>query len=223
MDKKMLSIFLVLFLMSSCASVTTERHKSAAAGEVEEIKFPEYLGEPLNIQIINFTIPAETIEKYPELNDRKVGWGMCNRIIDIFYETGQFSFIEEKDAVRKKILDNWKLKASGITVDDEDFEAGLLEAPDYFVYAEVYDFAVRQNETVIAGASEKEKTTIIGIQLRLLDTETGKFIPASGIGEASSVSASIWMNPKLDFDQSTVGLSTERAVRSAVFKLLKRI
>ncbi len=223
MKRNIVILLIILPVLSGCASVTTEAHKDAAGASVEKISFPPYSGEPLDVQIVEFSIPAETLTRYPELNDQRVGWGMCSRIIDICYESGRFSFIEEKESMRDKILENWKMKASGITIDEDDFEIGTLQTPDYFIYAEIYDFAIRQNEKVVAGAAEEEKTTIIGIQLRLLDSESGKFIPASGIGEASSFSQSIWMNADLPFDQSTVGLSTERAVRAAVLKLIERI
>lgn len=220
--KRIFYVF-VIFLVLGCASVKTEGHKSAMSSEAEDIIFPEYTGERSKVQVISLSIPASILEQYPELQDNRVGWGIYNRIVDTFYETKRFEFIEEKDAVKKSIMDNWKLKASGITMDDEDFEIGNLKTPDYFIYAEIFDFAVRQNEKVVGIASEEEKTTIVGVQLRLVDGESGTFIPASGIGEASSVSSAIWISVDNSFDESTVGLATERAIRGATLKLLKRL
>lgn len=223
LTKKTVFIFLLLLFVLSCGTVKTEGHQSAMSRDAEEIIFPSYDGDKAKVQVINLSIPVEILELYPELQDNRVGWGIYNRVVDTFYETKRFMFIEEKSEVKTKIFENWKLKASGITLDDEDFEIGNLQTPDYFIYVEIFDFSVRQNEAVVGIAAEEEKTTILGIQLRLVNAEDGTFIPASGIGEASSTSTTIWLNNDLEFDKSTVGLATERAVRSAVLKLLKRI
>ena len=37
--------------------------------------------------------------KYPELADKRVGWGLSNRIVEGFYDTRRFEFVEEKEAI----------------------------------------------------------------------------------------------------------------------------
>lgn len=214
---------LLTLLVLGCATVSTEQHSAAVSKEIERIEFPPFEGEKKQVTVVELSIPQELLELYPELADNRVGWGIYNRIVDTFYETGRFEFIEDKSEVKKKIFENWKLKASGITMDDDDFEIGNLKTPDYFIYAEIFEFAVRQDEKVRGVSSDEAKTTIVGVQLRIVDAESGTFIPASGIGEVTTTIQSIFMNADADFDQSTVGLATDRAVRSAVLKLIKRM
>jgi hypothetical protein len=212
-------LFGLSLLLSSCGTLATE--KSAGLDTPIE-PFPFYAGTRSRVQVIQLGIPDDIVRKYPELAEKRVGWGMYERIIDTFYETGRFALIEEKADIQDRILKQWELSLSGLVINDQIPAEQGLAAPEYLVYAEVYEFSTSDAEAVLGLAAQKDRSTIVGIQLRLVRVADGSYVPASGMGEAATVSAGVWA-PGLDFDQSTVGIATERAVHQAVASLLKRM
>ncbi len=225
MKSLLLNFFLASLLpvIISCATVSTERvqAKSETADLIEP--FPPYEGPKSRVQVVRFGIPEDIAQKYSELADKRVGWGLSNRIVEGFYDTGRFEFVEEKETMLNRIVEQWKLTQAGIYAEEQPLEAGGLKAPQYLVYAEVYEFSVSHAEVLAGVAMEKTNTTIIGIQIRMVDVATGEYIPASGIGEAKSTAASVWVRADLPFDQSTVGIASQRAVNVALRNLLKRL
>jgi len=209
--------------LGSCATLSTETYESNFEQADITEPFPPYEGEKARIQVIRFEIPRDVVEKYPELADKQVGFGLTNRLIDTFYESRRFTFVEEKEEVLQKILDQWKLSLSGIVVEDQQITGEGLSVPQYLVYAEIYEFTVRYGEKIVGLAQEKTGTTLIGVQLRVVEVASGEYTPASGLGEASSSAESVWVSPSLPFDRSTVGLATEKAVRKAVRNLVIRL
>ncbi len=217
-------VLLTSVMLFSCATVTTEKSKSVTPAAEATKPYPEYSGKKRPVQVLRFGIPKEIAEKYPELADKRVGWGLYNRLIDNFYETKQFEFIEEKEEIRSRVMDQWALSQSGIVVEEKQIdESQGLSLPEYLIYAEVFDFAVGKEEKISGISMEQKSTTQIGIQLRLVSVATGEFIPASGSGDATTTAKSVWIETDAEFNQSTVGIATDKAIRAAVLKLLERI
>jgi curli biogenesis system outer membrane secretion channel CsgG len=207
----------------SCATVSTERVQADYETADLTKPFPRYDGPKSRVQVVRFGIPEDLVKKYPELTEKRVGWGLSNRIVEGFFDTGRFEFVEEKETILNRIVEQWKLSQAGIYAEEKPIDAGGLTAPQYLVYAEVYDFAVSYSEVLVGVAMEKTNTTIIGIQIRMVEVATGKYTPASGTGEAKSKAASVWVNPNLPFDQTTVGLASQKAVNVALRNLLERL
>ncbi len=217
------SLVLATVVLASCATVSTEREAQPFETANLDRPYPLYEGPRSRVQVIRFGIPEEIARRYQELEDRRVGFGLSNRLVENFFDTGRFEFVEEKEAMLARMADQWRLRKGGIYVEDEPMEEEGLKAPDYLIYAEVYDFAVSTAEKVNGVKTEKESTTIVGIQIRLVDVDTGEYIPASGRGEAVSSASSVWVNRDLPFDQSTVGLASQRAINIAVHNLIDRL
>jgi curli biogenesis system outer membrane secretion channel CsgG len=219
------SVFACVLLFSSCASVSTEKSAAALQGQVAQSEaYPAYSGEKKRVQIIRFGVPQEIAKQYPELAEKRIGWGLYNAVIDEFAESKRFEFVEEKDSIRMKIMQNWALSQSGIAAEEQKIdEKSGLSLPQYLVYAEVFDFSVSTSEKITGVAMEKVNTTQIGIQLRLVDVSNGQYTPSSGTGEASTTAKTVWLLADQQFDQSTVGLATGRAAHVAVLSLVKKI
>jgi curli biogenesis system outer membrane secretion channel CsgG len=213
-----------MLLMLSCATVSTEKSAQLKQdNKLQNESYPEYTGEKKRVQIIRFGIPPEITAQYPELAEKRVGWGLYNVIIDEFYDSKRFTFIEEKEAIQEKIMQNWALSQSGIVVEEQQVDQSHgLSLPQYLVYAEIVDFSVRTKEVVVGVAMQKENATQIGVQLRIVDVSTGEYIPGSGMGEATTTARTVWIQPDQQFDQSTVGLATKRAVHAAVLSMIKK-
>jgi len=207
----------ILFL--SCATVSSEKDPRI------EAPLPEYAtfeGVPRRVQIVRFEIPSDIVSRYPELAEKRVGFGLYNRLIDEFSESGRFSFIEEKDEMIGRVVAQWELSDSGLVSEETAIKSGGVDAPEYLAYAEIFEFSVGTDEKIAGIRSEKATRTVIGVQIRLVDVGSGTYIPASGLAEAVSRSEGVWA-PSLPFDQTTVGVATRKAVRSAVLSLTAKI
>ena len=98
--KKLIALMMIIpFMMTACAaqSCKTKVQSKIASYEAEktldDIKW--YDGETEGIQLIQISIPQNIINQYPELCDKRVGFGVTNRIIEVLEEAGRFYFVEE--------------------------------------------------------------------------------------------------------------------------------
>lgn len=217
---------LAILVAVGCASVKTE---STAYGNepeqkaAEEPAYPEYDGPRKLVQVIRFGIPNDVLEKYEELADKKVGWGLCNRIVDELYDTDRFDYIEEKDEFLKRVLEQWTAEEAGILMKDETRQR-QAKSPDYLVYAEVYDFGVSNQERIIGLKKRDATVTKMGVQIRFVDTKTMQYTPASEAGESvREKGRSVFAGVDDNFDETQVGMAAEQAIRNALVKVLKRM
>ena len=160
---------------------------------------------------------------FPELRDKRVGLGVSNRIVENFEVTGRFSYAEEKEAIVSQMLDAWETELEGMSNGKTKLSMEGIAVPKYIVYAEIYDFAVSYGENYNKGKVEKTNTTIIGIQIRMVNVDNSQYIVASGQGTATQVGEGMFKNPQMGFDQSTVGIATQRALEVATMNLIKRM
>jgi len=223
----LLTLSFLIAVFAGCASVSTERPASvidqSQTATSTGFSFPPYSGPKTRIQVVRFEIPADVTTKYPELADKRVGWGLCNRIVEGFYQTNRFEFIEEKEEILNRMMDQWKLSQSGIVTEETAVEPGSLKAPQYLVYAEVFDFGISHSEEVAGLRVEEVNTTVIGVQIRMVNVATGEFVPASATGEARTKGVGVWASVNLDFDQTTVGMASQDAVNKAIIALINRL
>ena len=227
--KHLFNIFVLMFLLV-CAtsqveaqSAKTKVQSKIASYEAEktldDIKW--YDGEPEGIQLIQISIPQNIINQYPELRDKRVGFGMTNRIIEVLEEAGRFYFVEEKDEVINKIVQEWERSVDGLL--EEELNVGKFATTKWFAYAEVYDFAVSNQEGIKRRKAKITNTTMVGIQVRLVNVETGRYITGSGLGTSAKEGEGVLKNLDMSFDQSTVSFATTGAVITAVANVLRRL
>jgi curli biogenesis system outer membrane secretion channel CsgG len=217
-----LNVVAFVTLMAGCAATTTTTIKETKNDA--EIKPAAYNGPKTRLQVVQFDLPQKTLAAYPELAEKRVGWGLNNQLVDAFYDAGRFEFVEEKDEIINRMMKTWALSQSGVVSDSTAIKEGGLKAPRYLVYAEVFDFSVSTGEMVVGLAARQDKITRIGIQIRLVDVASGQYIPSSGIGEVTvEKNAVIFSADQKGFDQSTVGKASKLAINTAVNQLLRRL
>jgi len=227
--KHLFNIFVLMFLLV-CAtsqveaqSAKTKVQSKIASYEAEktldDIKW--YDGEPEGIQLIQISIPQNIINQYPELRDKRVGFGMTNRIIEVLEEAGRFYLVEEKYEVINKIVQEWERSVDGLL--EEELNVGKFATTKWFAYAEVYDFAVSNQEEIKRRKAKITNTTMVGIQVRLVNVETGRYITGSGLGTSAKEGEGVLKNLDMSFDQSTVSFATTGAVITAVANVLRRL
>jgi curli biogenesis system outer membrane secretion channel CsgG len=228
---RQLICFVVIGLWGwGCAS-SVGPHGTAqpASPEVESVTFPPYGGPKRNIQVVQINIPADDIKRYPELGERRVGFGLSNILVETLFDTGRFTFLEDKEQILRRLVELWELTEDGILVKNPVAPDTALQAPDLLIYAEVFDF-VACSPVERIGLVNKNLTcvTSVGVQVRIANTASGEYIPGSTDPLSPegkyvhTVSLSLFGDTRLAFDQSAVGKATLKATQYAVLKALQR-
>ena len=227
--KHILSLFITMFLLGcATSSVEAQSGKTKVQSKIASYEAEKTLddikwfdGEPEGIQLIQIKVSENILNAYPELRDKRVGFGMTNRIIEVLEEAGRFYFVEEKDEVINKMVKEWERSVSGLL--EEELNVGKFATTKWFAYAEIYDFTVSNQEEIKRRKAKITNTTMVGIQVRLVNVETGKYITGSGLGTSAKEGEGVLKNLDMSFDQSTVSFATTGAVITAVANVLRRL
>lgn len=219
-----IAMLLVGGLVTGCKSSVATQQYEASFEKAEALEtLPQYTGEKQVIQLASLNVNKELWEMFPELREKRVGLGVTNRIIENFETTGRFKYAEEKDAIQNQMLNTWEKEIEGLGNGETKLALEGFLLPKYIVYAEIYDFSVSYGETYDKGKLNKTNTTIIGIQIRLVNVDNSQYIVASGQGTSTQVGEGYFKNPNMSFDQSTVGIATQRALEKATYNLIGRM
>jgi hypothetical protein len=194
-----------------------------------QISFPPYQGPKHRVQVVQIHIPADDLKNYPELAEKRVGFGLSNILVETLYETHRFTFLEEKEQVLKRLVELWELSQDGILVKNPTAPETALQHPDYLVYAEIFDFAPCSHvDKITLLGKQLTCVTSVGVQVRIESTATGEYIPGSTDPLAPegkyvhTVNVPLFGDARLAFDQSAIGKATLKATRYAVLKALQR-
>ena len=211
-------------MATSCKSSVGVQQYTAEFEKAEALNsLPIYTGERQIVQLSKLNVNKELWDMFPELRDKRVGMGVSNRIIENFEQTGRFAYAEEKEAIQNQMLDAWETELNGLSNGKTQLSMEGISLPKYIVYAEIYDFSVSYAETYDKGKSNKTNTTIVGIQIRMVNVDNSQYIVASGQGTSTQVGEGFFKNPQMGFDGSTVGVATQRALEVATVNLIKRM
>jgi hypothetical protein len=211
-------------MATSCKSSVGVQQYTAEFEKAEALNtLPIYTGERQIVQLSKLNVNKELWDMFPELRDKRVGMGVSNRIIENFEQTGRFAYAEEKEAIQNQMLDAWETELNGLSNGKTQLSMEGISLPKYIVYAEIYDFSVSYAETYDKGKLNKTNTTIVGIQIRMVNVDNSQYIVASGQGTSTQVGEGFFKNPQMGFDGSTVGVATQRALEVATVNLIKRM
>jgi hypothetical protein len=179
------------------------------------------------IQILQIGINDDVYAMYPELKDKRVGLGVTNIVLEYLESTDRFQFTEDKEEIKQRMIKQQKASDAGVSSNTIQVKGNIILAK-YFVYIEVYDFSVSEDEDIQASGIEVKQKTTLGLQVRFVDAETGEIITGSGSGEAITVKKASLLDGVDDvkFNQSTIGISTKKSLETAssrvVSKLIKK-
>lgn len=227
---KKLILILICALSFSCraqiGSVKTESYQSefekkqsmdVVSDYNDSLKYP--------IQILKIGINEELYEMYPELKDKRVGLGVANMVLEFLDMTNRFVFTEDKLEIKERMITQFKASAKGFTENVIDGK-GKIKLAKYFVYIEVYDFSVSEDEQVkMTDGSKTTQTTRLGLQVRFVDAESGELFTGSGLGEASTVKTASILDDVTDikFNQSTIGITTKKALETGSSRIISKM
>lgn len=179
------------------------------------------------VQLLKIGFTEELYEMYPELKDKRVGLGVTNIVIEYLEMTNRFVFTEDKLEIKERMISQFKASDKGFTENKMDGR-GKIKLAKYFVYIEVYDFSVSEDEVVRTnGQSKTTQTTRLGMQVKFVDAETGEVLVGSGLGEASTVKTVSILDgiddSAVKFNQSTIGITTKKALETACSRIVTRM
>lgn len=231
MLKNLILIPLFLIGTTTLAQVigktSTENYQAEFEKAASIYSIPEYNGDPVPVALLSIGISDEVLSQYPELGDYRVGLGLANIVVAFMDETFRFEFVETKDEIKDRMINQMKASDKGISANKIEVKGNIVLAK-YFGYVEVYDFSISEDETVnLKDGVKNTLVTRLGLQLKLVDAETGLYMTGSGLGMATTTREMTLLNDanleEVAFNQSSIGTSTKKALETAVAKVVKRM
>lgn len=213
--------------LSQIGSVKTESYQASFEKTQSIDSVSNYTDTiQIPIQLLKIGINEELYELYPELKDKRVGLGVTNIVIEYLEYTGRFVFTEEKEEIKQRMIAQDKASDKGVSSNKIEVKGNVVLAK-YFVYIEVYDFSVSEDEVVkVNGEQKTTQTTRLGLQIKFVDAETSEVLVGSGLGEASTIKTESILDGVEDgvkFNQSTIGITTKKALETASSRVVTRM
>jgi hypothetical protein len=220
MKKSLGNIFLTILLVG-CGTMKTTTEKDVI--ETKDISTVSNYTDSIKktVQVVNVDM-TKVLALYPDLQEKNVGLGFAESVLDYLDETNRFIFTEEKAEIKERMVTQFKASKKGVFEEPIDGK-GKIKAAQYFVYVTVADFAVDEDETVMKGKSTVVVTTFIRLQVRFVDAKTGQIYIGSGEGESQKIGESFLKNLDMKFSQSTVGKATRKSLETATTKVIENL
>jgi curli biogenesis system outer membrane secretion channel CsgG len=214
--------------IAQVGTIKTEQYVAEFEKKQSIDALPEYTDTiQIPIQILKIGINEDLYEMYPELKDKRVGLGVTNIVLEYLEYTNRFVFTEDKLEIKERMVQQFKASDKGFTENKVDGR-GKIKLAKYFVYIEVYDFSVSEDEVIkINGESKTTQVTRLGLQVRFVDAETGEILMGSGLGEATTIKTVSILDgvddTEIKFNQSTIGITTKKALETASSRIVSRM
>jgi len=224
---KYLFMFLPFVVFAQIGKTVTEDYVADFESRASIWSVPEYNGDPTTVALLNIGVSEEVLSQYPELGDYRVGLGLTNITIAFLDETFRFEFVETKEEIKDRMVTQYKASQKGFTANQINI-VGKITLAKYFCYIEVYDFSISEDETVrLKDGITNKLVTRLGLQVKMVDAETGLYMTGSGLGKATTTRELTLINDEnleeVQFNQSSIGTSTKKALETAVAKVVKRM
>jgi hypothetical protein len=226
--------YLIVFLLGLnvafgqvIGKTTTEDYTAGFESKESIWSVPEYNGDPVTVALLNIGVSDEVLSQYPELGDYRVGLGLTNITVAFLDETFRFEFVETKDEIKDRMVTQYKASQKGFTANQIDIKGKIMLAK-YFCYIEVYDFSISEDESIsLKDGVKSNLVTRLGLQVKMVDAETGLYMTGSGLGKATTTREMTLLNDEnleeIKFNQSSIGTSTKKALETGVAKVVKRM
>lgn len=221
-------LFLITSLCIAQGSIKTEQYQASFEKSKSIDSIPDYNDTiKIPIQLLKIGINEELYAMYPELKDKRVGLGVTNIVLEFLEMTNRFVFTEDKLEIKERMINEFKASAKGFTENKIDGK-GKIKLAKYFVYIEVYDFSVSDDEIVkLNGQSKTTQVTRLGLQVKFVDAETGTILVGSGLGEAKTIKTASILDgvddSEIKFNQSTIGITTKKSLETAAARIVTRM
>ena len=221
MVKNILTILVVIFLVSCGSMKTTTDDEPVVSKDISSVSgYTDSIKKTVQVVSVDMT---KVLSLYPALQEKNVGLGFAESVLDYLDETNRFVFTEEKAEIKERMVTQFKASKKGVF--DEPIDGkGKIKPAHYFVYVTVADFAVDEDEQVEGLKSKVAVTTFIRLQVRFVDAKTGQIYIGSGEGESQKVGESFLKSlDDMKFSQSTVGKATRKSLETACTNVIQNL
>jgi hypothetical protein len=226
-------LFALLFFVTASTfaqvvgKTSTEDYQAEFEKQASLYSIPEYFGDPVPVALLDVGLTDDILLQYPELGDYRVGLGLTNITVAFLDETFRFEFVETKEEIKDRMVVQFKASQKGFTANEIEIR-GKITLAQYFAYVEIYDFSISEDETInLKDGVKNTLVTRLGLQVKMVDAQTGLYMTGSGLGLATTTREVTLLNDQnLDevaFNQSSIGISTRKALETAVAKIVKRM
>ena len=226
------NILVLLFMITTSltfgqvfGSTETEDYKAAFEQKQSIEEVSDYDGDiVIPIQILSIGFTPELYEFYPELKDNRIGLGVSNIVLSYLEWTDRFIITEDKEAVKQRMIKQHIASAVGVSKNKIKVKGNVILAK-YFAYVEVYDYSVSEEEEITKDGVKIVQKTIIGMQVKFVDAESGSIFTGSGSGDAVTIKRTELLDglTEVKFNKSTIGISTKKALETAAARIIKRM
>ena len=125
------------------------------------------------------------------------------------------------------MVTQYKASQKGFTANQINIKGKIMLA-NYFCYIEVYDFSISEDESIsLKDGVKSNLVTRLGLQVKMVDAETGLYMTGSGLGKATTTREMTLLNDEnleeIKFNQSSIGTATKKALETGVAKVVKRM
>ena len=221
MVKNILTILIVTFLVACGSMKTTTDDEPVVSKDISSVSgYTDSIKKTVQVVSVDMT---KVLSLYPALQEKNVGLGFAESVLDYLDETNRFIFTEEKSEIKERMVTQFKASKKGVF--DEPIDGkGKIKPAHYFVYVTVADFAVDEDEQVDGLKSKVSVTTFIRLQVRFVDAKTGQIYIGSGEGESQKVGESFLKSlDDMKFSQSTVGKATRKSLETACTNVIQNL
>ena len=222
------TLFISVIGIAQVGSIKTEQYQADFEKKMSIETVSDYNDTiKIPIQLLKIGINEELYEMYPELKDKRVGLGVTNIVLEYLEYTNLFVFTEDTLEIKERMINQFKASNKGFTENKLDGK-GKIKLAEYFVYIEVYDFSVSDDEVLkINGESKTTQITRLGLQVKFVDAESGEVIVGSGLGEATTIKTVSILDgvddSEIKFNQSTIGITTKKSLETASARIVSRL
>jgi hypothetical protein len=229
--KYLIVVFLLLLTEDIFSQVigktSTESYEAEFEKRASVYDIPDYTGKPIPVALLSIGVSDEVLSQYPELGDYRVGLGLANIVVAFMDETFRFEFVETKDEIKDRMVSQMKASDKGISANKIELKGNIVLA-NYFGYVEVYDFSISEDETInLKDGIKNTLVTRLGLQLKLVDAQTGLYMTGSGLGTSTTIRELTFLSDQnldeVNFNQSSIGIATKKALETAVAKVVRRM
>ena len=220
-----ISLLLSFNVNAQLGKTETENYKGKFEQDADIDEVSDYmLDYQLPIQVLNIGFTPELYEFYPELRENRVGLGVSNITLSYLEWTDRFIFTEDKEDIKQRMVKQHKASTKGISSNEIKVVGNVILA-EYFTYVEIYDYSVSEEEEITKEGIKIVIKTIIGMQVRFVNAETGSILTGSGSGEAVTIKRSNLLEglDEVKFNKSTIGIATKKALESASARIVKKM
>lgn len=202
-----LYVCLCLSVFSGCATTYVDEPKTSEVKPEGSLKAVQhaYAGPKTVVAVLPMGLSEKAAKRYPHLLAKDVGMGIHNMLVESLYDTGRFTFVEEKPEIIKDVMDRQWMSSAGMVDQGAAVQLGKMLGAKKVIYGEVYDYA-EGGESVVGFSAKQNFRTRMGVQVRCVDVETLEYVPGSGVEYGSDVTG-----------------TASKAIETAVNVLIKRL